>query len=175
MTVPRYERSVDRPPACSVGVPLPEDVASVLGQGQDERAAELRRNQAFPLITIDPSGHPHVLMISQRQLALNRCRQELLVSVHGQQTRSNLKREGRATLLAVTANAAHYLRCTVVRHLQHADREGFELRIVEHESDSAGVTLSPMTFEFSPELAAAERWDLDQGVVEALRSSAQQG
>jgi len=32
-----------------------------------------------------------------------------------------------------------------------------------------------MTFEFSLELAAAERWDLDQGVVEALRSSAQQG
>lgn len=170
MNKPSYQRSVDRPDRDRARVEVPEEVAALFDEEQ-ETPAGLGNNQAFSLITVSPSGHPHVLLLSQTQLALSSSKDELLVSVHGQQTRSNLKEHHQATLAAVTADAAHYLKCTVMRDIEKAGRGGFELRIDEHERDSAGVRLSPLSFEFSPELAVSEHWDLDRDVVLTLRGS----
>lgn len=169
MNQPEYQRSVARPAPDVVGVELPGEVAALF-DGRAAAPGEGGYDQAFSLITVAASGHPHVLLLSRHQLAFS-SQSELLVSVHGRQTRSNLKERPQATLVGVIADAAHYLKCTILRDIEEAERSGYAMRVDEHESDSAGVRLSPLSFEFSPELAASERWDLDREVLASLRTN----
>lgn len=166
-----YRRSVDLSPPEAAGVELPAEVAVLFG-GRQAAPEEGSYDQAFSLITVAPAGHPHVLMLSHYQIELSSQGRELLVSVQGRQTRSNLKDRPQATLVCVTGDAAHYLKCTVLRDIEDAERGGYAMRVDEHESDSAGVKLSPLSFEFSPELAASERWDLDREVLANLAAIA---
>lgn len=169
MTDPAYHRDVDRRTDEDNGPQLPPELGALLEPGHPPPSTEHPKNQAFPLVTVGPSGHPHVLLLSHRQLELSRSGGTLLVSVHGRRTRSNLRENRRATLIAVEGESAHYLKCTLVRAIDRDDRGGLELRIDEHERDTAGVELGPLTFHFSPELEANERWDLDEAVLAALR------
>lgn len=125
-------------------------------------------DQAIPLLTVDAAGFPHVALLSRRQLRPGRHGGELLASVWGPGTRANLLATQRATVVLAAAQAAYYLRLSVVRTVEHAGRLGIVLRMAGCTTDSAGVDLSPLGFRHSAELAEREGWDADDQVLGLL-------
>lgn len=125
-------------------------------------------DQAIPLLTVDHAGFPHVALLSRNQLRPG-CRDgEVLASVWGSRTKANLLATQRATVVLVAAQAAYYLKLSVVSTIEHSDRLGVVLRIVGCTIDSAGVDLSPLGFRRSAELAEREGWDADAVVLDLL-------
>jgi hypothetical protein len=130
--------------------------------------AEGEFDQAIPLLTVDAAGFPHVALLSRRQLRPGRHDDELLASVWGPGTRANLLATRRATVILTAAQAAYYLRLSVVSTVVHAGRLGMVLRMAGCTTDSAGVDLSPLGFRRSAELPEREGWDADDQVLGLL-------
>lgn len=153
---------------------VPQDLAVLIRPAADEQGLEQRFeqgfDQAFPLVTVDPVGYPHVALLAAAQLGLDDTATLILASVAGTNTRHNLERDRRATLLAVDGMALHVAKLRVVSSLDVLDRAGFVLRLESHKRDSAGTALRPMLFARSDELIAAERWDTDALVLDRLRN-----
>jgi hypothetical protein len=148
-------------------VRLDDEVAAILGDGGAELFAR-PTSQAFPLLTVDAGGRPHVCLLCAAQLAVLADRQEIALSIAGRTTCENLRARPVATLVAIGGTTAHYLKGTVVRDVTVEGRAGFVLHVDDHKADSAGVELSPVLFRFSPELAIEERWSRDAAVLRAL-------
>src|SRR5262249_29532951 len=110
-------------------------------------------DQAIPLLTVDSAGFPHVALLSRDQLRPGRPDGEPFASVWGPGTRANLLATRRATVVLIAAQAAYYLKLSVVRTVEHAGRLGAMLRVAGCTTDSAGVDLSPLGFRRSAELA----------------------
>jgi hypothetical protein len=146
-------------------VNVPEALAELI------RPAEAARplDQAFPLLTVDESGYPHVALLASAQLGVDAGASVLLASVAGTNTRANLVRDRRATLLAVDGVALHVTKVDVVATVEGDDRTGFALQVASYRLDSAGTALHPMLFARSDELVAAERWDKDTAILGRLR------
>lgn len=145
---------------------VPEDLVALIRPAADEQEFD----QAFPLVTVDAAGFPHVALLAAAQLDVDDAARWILASVAGPNTRRNLDRERRATLLAVDGIALHVAKLTVVSSVEAPDRAGYALRLEAHKRDSAGTALHPMLFARSAELVAAERWDTDAVVLDRLRN-----
>ena len=145
---------------------IPEDLAELIRPAGDEQEFD----QAFPLVTVDAAGYPHVALLAAAQLGVDDAAALILASVAGANTRRNLERDRRATLLAVDGMALHVAKLDVVTDVEVPDRAGFALRLESHKRDSAGTALHPMLFARSTELVAAERWDTDALVLDRLRN-----
>jgi hypothetical protein len=164
---------------------VPETAAEVaVAQGIPEAALAILRtrprpdaafDQAVPLLTVDEAGFPHVALLSRAQLRAGRDPAELLAAVWGPGTRANLLARGRATVVLVSGQAAFYLKLTVVRTVEHAQRLGVVLRMAGCTTDSAGVDLSPLGFRFSAELAEREGWAADTEVLDLLEKQVHAG
>jgi hypothetical protein len=127
-------------------------------------------DQAFPLLTVDAAGYPHVALLASAQLGVDVALTVVLASVAGTTTRANLSRDRRATLLAVDGIALHIAKVDVVATVETDDRAGFALAVTSYRLDSAGTALHPMMFARSDALMAAERWDKDTEVLARLRA-----
>jgi hypothetical protein len=149
--------------ASETGIPGPA-LATLRAQPRSEEEFD----QAIPLLTVDHAGFPHVALLSRNQLRPGHHDGELLASVRGPGTRANLLATRRATVILVAAQAAYYLKLSVVRTVEHAGRLGVMLRIAGCTTDSAGVQLSPLGFRRSAELAEREGWDADAEVLDVL-------
>jgi len=147
-----------------VVVTVPEELAELLEGTPDVDAHE----QAFPFLTVDEHGFPHVALLSRSELDVGPGRAEVLVAVGSPRTRANLRRDGRAGLVAVAGTVAHYAKLRVVRSIEVQGLLGCALAVVEHKGDSLGVPLEPIGFRTSAEIARLERWEVSARVLRAL-------
>jgi hypothetical protein len=144
---------------------VPDALAALIRPAEPDRPMD----QAFPLLTVDGAGYPHVALLASAQLGVDDSAAVLIVSVWGTNTRANLTRDGHATLLAVDGIALHIAKLDVVAIVETDDRAGFALGVTSYRLDSARTALHPMLFARSDALVAAERWDKDTEVLARLR------
>jgi hypothetical protein len=141
----------------------------------DDVAALLRRpiavgdeQQAFPLLTVDADGFPHVGLVSRRELRVRDRDRALVLALRGRGARANLARTGAAGLIAIEGETAHELKLAVRESRDEGELSGYVLEVVEHRRDSLGIALSPIGFRVTAQLAALEGWDAVDRLLQAL-------
>jgi hypothetical protein len=127
------------------------------------------RDQAFPFITVDPDGFPHPALLSRAEMEVGQDGADLRAAVRSRRTRANLGRSGHAALIAVEGRTAHYVKLRVARSMAVHDLLACVFEVVEHKADSLGITLAPVTYEVTAEIARAERWDTTAEAFGLLR------
>lgn len=136
-------------------VTLPPEVARLLTGIPEINGDE----QAFPFLTVDDAGYPHVALLSRRELEPQADGDTLLAVVASPRTRANLERDGRACLVAVDGDVAYSVKLQLVRSLLEPDAIAAAFAVVEHKADSAGLPLTGIRFRPTPELVRLEHWD----------------
>ena len=135
-------------------VNVPEELAVLLAGWLEPGRAE----QAFPFLTVDEAGFPHVALLSRAELDVSPDRSAVLAVVASTRTRANLERDGRATLIAIGGTTAHYAKLRVTRSTTGGGALGCRLAVAGHKADSLGIALSPAGFTATAELGRLERW-----------------
>src|SRR5437588_12938945 len=80
------------------------------------------QEQAFPFLTVDDEGFPHVALLSRAEMELGRGGIEILAAIASPGTRDNVLRGGRAAFIAIGGTTAHYTKLALKRTLE---AEGF--------------------------------------------------
>lgn len=122
--------------------------------------------QAFPFVTVDSEGFPHVCLLSRMELDV--VGDEVRAVIASRRTDANLERSGQATLIAVAGMTAHYLKLRLVRQVRVEGVLAAALVVVDHIADSLGIPLTPITYTVPEGLDAREDWQRTQRVGEAL-------
>lgn len=148
---------------------LPEEVREVV----DGLPAVGQLDQAFSLLTVDPDGVVDVCLLSRTEVATAGTRLRFVVG--SSKARRNLRASGRATLVAVSGDAAHYLALQLVRSLEEDGAMAAELDVVRSLRDDLGVELLPMRFRVDEKLRMIERWDRTGELLERLARTEPQG
>ncbi|MQA84110.1 MAG: hypothetical protein GEV03_05640 [Streptosporangiales bacterium] len=123
------------------------------------------REQAFPFLTVDEGGFPHVALLSRSEVDVTSSRSEILVAVASVRTSANLRRSGKACLIVIDGATAHYVKLRMLRTVEMDGMLGAASEPVEHKRDSAGIPMEPISFPTSAELAELERWDTSARVL----------
>ena len=123
------------------------------------------REQAFPFVTVDDEGFPHAALLSRTELEIGPADADVRAAVRSRRTRANLEARGRAALIAVQGDTAHYVKLRLRRSVAAGDLLACVFDVVEHKPDSLGVALAPILYDVTAEIARAERWD---ATVDAL-------
>jgi hypothetical protein len=147
-----------------VGVTVPGELARLLAGRPDIGAAE----QAFPFLTVDEAGFPHVALLSRAEVDVTPDGSELLAVITSSRTRANLARDGRAGLIAVAGTVAHYAKLRVVRAIETPAAIGCVMQVTEYKADSLGIPLSPIGFVTTAEIARLEDWDASEQLLSRL-------
>lgn len=145
-------------------ISVPEEVRDLISG----RPAVGEMEQAFMLLTASTRGPIDVCLLSRAELETTASTVHLVV--RSRKARANLRDTGRATLVAVRGDTAHYLALELLRTLDEEGAVAAELEVVRHLTDSLGVELRPLLFKVEPRLATEERWDLTTGLLERLRA-----
>lgn len=124
--------------------------------------------QAFPFLTVDEGGFPHVALLSRAEVGVSPDGSEVLVVVASRHTRANLERDGRAGLIAVGGTTAHYAKLHMVRSIQSAGALGCGMRVIEFKADSLGIPLSPISFPATAEITRLESWEASGQLLRKL-------
>lgn len=127
-----------------------------------------RREQAFPFLTVDEGGFPHVALLSRAEIEISTDASEILAVVASERTRANLCRDGRAGLIAVNGTVASYVKLRVVRTLDAGQALGCAMTIAEYKADSLGIPLRPVSFVTTAEIAQMESWDASERLLRDL-------
>jgi hypothetical protein len=117
-----------------------------------------RDEQAFPFVTVDEAGFPHVMLLCTAELLATPARDALLVAVASVNARANLARTGTATLIAADGTAAHYTKLRVHDTEEHERFTLYSCHVAHHKRDSLGIPLLPMGFRATRAVAESERW-----------------
>jgi hypothetical protein len=129
-----------------------------------------RDEQAFPFVTVDEAGYPHVMLLSAAELLP--AGEFILVAIASSAARENLARTGTATLIAADGAAAHYAKLRVRTTAEHPGFAVLTCEVVRHKRDSLGIPLRPMEFRATTEVAENERWTATRAALLALREGA---
>lgn len=136
------------------GISVPAELALLLATwprpDQDE--------QAFPFVTVDEDGFPHVMLLCTAELLATNDRSALLVAVASANGRANLARNGVATLIAADGAAAHYAKLRVRETEEHDHFSVYTCDLAHYKRDSLGIPLRPMDFHATKAIAENERW-----------------
>jgi hypothetical protein len=147
---------------------VPDQLAELLagspGVGQHE--------QAFPFLTVDEHGYPHVALLSRSELAVGPGAGEILAAIYSPHTRANLGRDGRAGLIAIGADTAYYAKLRLTRTMALEGLFGCALEPVEVKDDSYGIPLEPIGFVTTEQVAAMDRWEVSARLLRALAQGA---
>ena len=112
---------------------------------------------AFEFLTVDPEGFPHVCLLSRAQLEADE--RSVRVVIAGSQTKANLDRVGRACLVIVSDNEAHYCKLVVAGRVGNDPLIGYSLGLHHHKVDSLpGSALSGMTYRVIDTMPRLEDW-----------------
>jgi hypothetical protein len=114
--------------------------------------------QAFPFVTVDEDGFPHVMLLCTAELLATGDRGALLVAVASTTARANLARTGAATLIAADGAAAQYAKLRVHETEEHDHFSVYTCHVAHYKRDSLGIPLRPMDFHATKEVAENERW-----------------
>jgi hypothetical protein len=144
--------------------PLPAPLAALLAG----RPAPGGTEQAFPLLTVDETGFPHVALLSRAEIEVSASGAALFVAIASGRTRANLLRGRRCTLIAVGGQSAHYAKLVVSATLSAPPLLGCELRLAEYKADSLGIDLSPVEYAATGDLAQLEHWDQSLALLRRL-------
>ncbi|MEU5852732.1 hypothetical protein [Saccharopolyspora shandongensis] len=123
--------------------------------------------QAFPFLTVDLRGFPHVALLSRSELDVSP-RGDLVAVISSRNTNHHLKRAGRATLIAVEGTSGHYLKLQVVHVETTGDLVGYRFRVSEYKRDSVGISLTPIGFRTTAELSETEQWARSRALLDEL-------
>jgi hypothetical protein len=144
-----------------------DDLAALL-EGRPEVD---QQEQAFPFLTVDEHGYPHVALLSRSEVDVTADHAEILVALRSRRTLANLERDAKATLIAVGGTVAHYAKLSGHRRLREDDGlVAWAFAVIEHKADSLGIPLHPVTFPTSDEVAQMERWDISDRALRRLAS-----
>jgi hypothetical protein len=150
--------------ARSAHLPLASDLVDLLtgrpGTDSDE--------QAFPFLTTDPAGYPHIALLSRAELDISTSHNEVLAAIASTRTTAHLRSTGRATLIAIGGTKAHYVKLRLVQTLEENRLLGCILQPVDHIIDSLGIPLTPIGFHTSEELAEMEAWHRSSSLLTRL-------
>ena len=146
---------------------VPDEVRAVV----DGLPAVGERDQAFVLTTVDPDGVIDVCLLSRTEVATTS--DVVRVVVGSRKARRNLQATGRATLLVVANDAAHYLALALGRTLEEDGAMAAELGVVRSLRDDLGVELLPMRFRVDEKLRVLERWDRTASLLVRLAETGQ--
>lgn len=142
---------------------VPDDLGRLLRGFPGTDADE----QAFPFLTVDENGFPHPALLSRAELEPGA--DGLLAVIGSPNTRANLERDGRATLIAVHGTVAHYAKLLMVRSVAAGHLLGCEFDVVHHKRDSLGIPLAPIGFRTTAEIAEHEHWARTAALLSRLR------
>jgi AhpD family alkylhydroperoxidase len=156
------------PPAGSAGSAGPRPLPAALAALLAGRPAQDSTEQAFPLLTVDADGFPHVALLSRAEIEVSQTGTALLAAIASERTRANLLRYRRCTLIAVGGQTAHYAKFTVSATLSAAPLLGCELRLADYKADSLGIDLSPIEYAATSGLAQLEHWDRSRALLRRL-------
>lgn len=149
-------------------VSIPAELAGLLsgrpGLGQ--------REQAFPFLTVDENGFPHVALLSRAEIEVDADADEILAVVASERTSANLRRDGRAGLIAVNGTVASYAKLRVTRMLDAGEALGCAMTVTEYKADSLGIPLEPVSFVTTAEIAQMENWDASERLLRRLAGPA---
>jgi hypothetical protein len=124
-----------------------------------------RDEQAFPFVTIDDDGFPHVMMLCTAELLATPDRDALLVAIASRTAQGNLARTPMATLIAADGSAAHYAKLRVHDSTEHDGFVVYTCHVARYKRDSLGIPLRPMDFRATKEVAENERWTTTRAVL----------
>lgn len=130
-------------------------------------------DQAFVLLTADRDGPIDVCLLSRTELRARGDR--LSVVTRSSKARHNLAATGRATLIAVVGDEAHYVALGLRRRLEEDGALAAELEVERALRDSLGVALQPLAFRVEPHLEVEERWDRTSALLDRLEREAPAG
>jgi hypothetical protein len=133
---------------------LPCQLVDLLGGQPGPDSTE----QAFPFLTTDPEGFPHVALLSRAEIEVTPDHRRLVAAIASRRTAANLRRTSRATLIAIGGTTAHYLKLSVSHQYEEPGILGCELTPTDLVADSLGIALSPILFRTSAELSQTEQW-----------------
>ena len=143
---------------------LPEDVAAIIRRPQ--RLGEPA--QAFPFLTVDDAGLPHVALLSQRELAAAADGTLHAALAAPTTTRANLERSQAATIVAVEGTTVHSVKLRLRTLFEEDGLVGIVLDVLAHKADSLGIEVAPMSFVPTEELGRMERWDRADRMLQRL-------
>ena len=123
-------------------------------------------DQAFLLLTCDATGLVDVCLLSRTEVAP--APDGVRAVVASTKARRNLAASGRATLVVVSGDAAHYLGLEVRRTVEGDGAVGVELGVVRYLRDDVGVELHPLRFRAEERLRVAERWERTAALLARL-------
>ncbi|MGH9087918.1 MAG: hypothetical protein ACRDYZ_07370, partial [Acidimicrobiales bacterium] len=144
--------------------PVPDEVRDLISG----RPVVGEMEQAFVLLTASADGPIDVCLLSRAELVTTASAVRLVV--RSRKARTNLGDTGRATLVAVRGDTAHYLALQLLRTLDDGGAVAAELEVVRHLTDSLGVELRPLLFKVEPRLATDERWDRTARLLDRLQA-----
>lgn len=124
-------------------------------------------DQAFPLLTVDPEGFPHVCLLSRAELEADG--EEVRAAIASRQTRSNIEQRGQASLIVVVDDASHYCKLRLTRAIEVDERMAASFEMVSHKRDSLGIALSPLSYDVVESLPVVEQWETSEACMERLR------
>lgn len=127
-------------------------------------------DQAFLLLTAHTSGPVDVCLLSRTELRAT-SRSVLLVTTSSK-ARHNLADNGRATLVTVAIDAAHYLALQLRRCVADDDALACEFTVTRALKDAMGVELRGMGFRVEEKLRLQERWQRTANLLDRLEAVA---
>ena len=125
-------------------------------------------DQAFLLLTAHTSGPVDVCLLSRTELRATS--DSVLLVTTSSKARHNLADNGRATLVAVSADAAHYLALQLRRSVADDDALACEFTVTRALKDAIGVELSCLRFRVEEKLRLQERWQRTAEMLDRLES-----
>jgi hypothetical protein len=143
---------------------VPASLAGLLAGSPEVGAHE----QAFPFLTVDDAGFPHVALLSRSELDVPADRSAVLAAIYSTRTRANLGRDGHAGLIAVGGTTAYYAKLRVTHSVELEGMLGCAMELVELKDDSYGIRLDPIGFTTTEQIAAMDRWESCARVLAAL-------
>ncbi|WP_063017134.1 hypothetical protein [Nocardia nova] len=145
-------------------MPLPAEVVALL-RGYPSIGV---REQIYPLLSVDRRGFPHTALLSRSELEPTADGQALTAVVASAGTQANLRRSGRAALLAIHDTTCHHMKLELMASLQQDGLLGGLFAVVEHKRDDIGIPMQPLTFHATAALAEHEDWRRSSAVLMQL-------
>jgi hypothetical protein len=111
-----------------------------------------------PLITIDGLGYPNISLLSRAQLDADS--KHIYAIVTGTNTKTNLERDHKATLVVFTAEAVHYCKLDAINFKTTDSQLCTTFSVSSTKADSTGsVLIESPRFIPTESIESLENWD----------------